>query len=125
MRSKVAIFPSAVPAPPAIMAPACPIRFPEGAVAYGTILSTWAAGSLVGMALAGVLPRPDPKRMGAVLLSLVSVMGIGLALLGLSNSMIFAAGIGLVLGALASGLLLYGISMVYGATGKLDFQDAR
>jgi hypothetical protein len=75
-------------------------RFPEGAVAYGTILSTWAAGSLVGMALAGVLPRPDPKRMGAVLLSLVSVMGIGLALLGLSNSMIFAAGIGLVLGAL-------------------------
>jgi NADH-quinone oxidoreductase subunit N len=27
-----------------------------------------------------------------------------------------------VLGALASGLLLYGISMIYGATGKLDFQ---
>ena len=26
-----------------------------------------------------------------------------------------------VLGALASGLLLYGISMVYGATGSLDF----
>lgn len=28
-----------------------------------------------------------------------------------------------VLGALASGLLLYGISMVYGATGSLDFQE--
>lgn len=75
-------------------------RFPEGAVAYGTILSTWAAGSLVGMALAGILPRPDPKRMGSVLLGLVSIMGIGLALLGLSSSMIFAAGIGLALGAL-------------------------
>jgi predicted MFS family arabinose efflux permease len=73
-------------------------RFPEGAVAYGTILSTWGAGSLVGMALAGMLPRPNPKRMGTVLLSLVSVMGIGLALLGVSTSMIFAAVIGLVLG---------------------------
>ena len=75
-------------------------RFPEGAVAYGTILSTWGAGSLVGMALAGMLPRPNPKRMGAVLLGLVSLMGVGLALLGVSASMIFAAAIGLLLGAL-------------------------
>ena len=75
-------------------------RFPEGAVAYGTILSTWGAGSLVGMALAGMLPRPNPRRMGAVLLGLVSVMGIGLALLGISTSMGFAAVIGLVLGSL-------------------------
>lgn len=75
-------------------------RFPEGAVAYGTILSTWGAGSLVGMALAGVLPRPNAKRMGAVLLGLVSVMGIGLALLGISTSTIFAAAIGLALGSL-------------------------
>jgi hypothetical protein len=36
--------------------------------------------------------------MGTVLLSLVSVMGIGLAFLGVSTSMIFAAVIGLVLG---------------------------
>jgi len=74
-------------------------RFPEGAVAYGTILSTWGAGSLVGMLLAGVLPRPNPKRMGTVLLSLVSVMGIGLAFLGVSTTMLFASTIGLVLGA--------------------------
>lgn len=73
-------------------------RFPEGAVAYGTILSTWGAGSLVGMALAGMLPRPNPKLMGVLLLSLVSVMGICLALLGVSASMIGAAVIGLVLG---------------------------
>jgi MFS family permease len=73
-------------------------RFPEGAVAYGTILSTWGAGSLIGMALAGMLPRPNPKRIGAVLLSLVSVMGIGLALLGVSASTFIAAVIGLALG---------------------------
>ena len=72
-------------------------RFPEGAVAYGTILSTWGAGSLVGMVLAGMLPRPDSKRMGIVLLSLVSAMGAGLGMLGLSTSMIFAATVGLVL----------------------------
>ncbi len=75
-------------------------RFPEGAVAYGTILSTWGAGSLLGMALAGMLPRPNPKRMGTVLLSLVSVMGIGLALLGVSASTFIAAAIGLMLGSL-------------------------
>jgi len=73
-------------------------RFPEGAVAYGMILSTWGAGSLIGMVLAGVLPRPNPKRTGTVLLILVSVMGIGLAFLGVSTSMIFASTIGLVLG---------------------------
>jgi hypothetical protein len=73
-------------------------RFPEGAIAYGTILSTWGAGSLIGMVLAGVLPRPNPKRTGTVLLILVSVMGIGLAFLGVSTSMIFASTIGLVLG---------------------------
>lgn len=73
-------------------------RFPEGAVAYGTILSSWGAGSLIGMVLAGVLPSPNPKRMGTVLLSLVSMMGIGLALLGVSTTMLFASTIGLVLG---------------------------
>lgn len=73
-------------------------RFPEGAVAYGTILSTWGAGSLIGMVVAGMLPRPNPKRMGVVLLTLVSIMGMGLALLGISRSMLFAATIGLLLG---------------------------
>jgi len=75
-------------------------RFEEGAVAYGTILSTWGLGSLIGMALAGILPRPNQKHMGSVLLALVSLMGTGLALLGVSPSMIFAAVIGLVIGAL-------------------------
>jgi MFS family permease len=75
-------------------------RFPEGAVAYGTILSTWGLGSLIGMALAGMLPRPNSKRMGTVLLCLVSLMGIGLGLLGVSPTTIFAAAMGLILGAI-------------------------
>jgi hypothetical protein len=74
--------------------------FPGGAVAYGTILSTWGLGSLIGMALAGILPRPNPKVMGASLLGLVSMMGVGLAMLGVSTSTVFAAVLSLVLGAL-------------------------
>ena len=87
-------------------------RFPEGAVAYGTILSTWGAGSLIGMALAGVLPRPNPKMMGIVLLSLVSGMGIGLTLLGLSTSMIFAALVSLTLGTLDGYINIFFVTWV-------------
>jgi hypothetical protein len=87
-------------------------RFPEGAVAYGTILSTWGLGSLIGMALAGILPRPNPKYMGTVMLSLVSLMGIGLALFGVSPSTIFAAAIGLVLGMLNGYINVFFMSWV-------------
>jgi hypothetical protein len=75
-------------------------RFPEGAMAYGAMLSAWGLGSLIGMALAGMLPRPSEKYMGAVLLGLVSVMGIGLALLGVSATTLAASSIALTLGAL-------------------------
>ena len=87
-------------------------RFPEGAVAYGTILSTWGAGSLIGMALAGVLPRPNPKMLGIVLLSLVSGMGIGLTLLGISTSMIFAALVSLTLGTLDGYINIFFVTWV-------------
>jgi MFS family permease len=75
-------------------------RFPEGAVAYGAMLSTWGLGSLLGMALAAILPRPNAKYMGSVLLGLISLMGIGLALLGIAKSTLIASIIALVLGAL-------------------------
>src|SRR6266511_3234666 len=45
-------------------------RFPEGAAAYGAILSARGLGSLLGAALAGVLPQPNPKRRGVLLLAL-------------------------------------------------------
>jgi hypothetical protein len=64
------------------------------------MLSTWGLGSLLGMALAAILPRPNAKYMGSVLLGLISIMGIGLALLGLAKSTLIASIIALVLGAL-------------------------
>ncbi len=64
------------------------------------------------MLLAGILPRPNPKRLGVVLLSLVSGMGIGLALLGVSPSMIFAAIIGLILGTLDGYINIFFVTWV-------------
>jgi hypothetical protein len=69
-------------------------------------------GSLIGMALAGILPRPNPRHMGIVLLSLVSLMGIGLALFGVSPSTIFAAAMGFVLGALNGYINVFFMSWV-------------
>ncbi len=94
-------------------------RFAEGAVAYGTILSTWGAGSLIGMVLAGMLPRANPKRMGIVLLSLVSVMGIGLALLGVSTTMFFASTIGLVLGSVDGYINVFFVTWVQSRAPKV------
>lgn len=87
-------------------------RFPEGAVAYGVILSARGLGSLLGVALAGMLPQPDPKRRGVVLLALAGGMGIGLTLLGVSSSTSFAAVIGLAVGAFNGYILVFLITWV-------------
>ncbi len=74
-------------------------RFPEGAVAYGTIMSAWGAGSLLGLASAGALPKPPANRLGQVLMLLISIPGFGLVLLGIVSSVTIASLIGIVMGA--------------------------
>lgn len=66
------------------------MRFPEGATAFGLIMSVFGGGSLLGIVLAGILPKPSPKRLGTVLLSVMSTIGIGLAVIGVAPSMIVA-----------------------------------
>ncbi len=66
-------------------------RFPEGAAAFGLIMSVFGGGSLLGIILGGVLPRPSSRRMGTVLLSVMSVMGLGLAVIGVAPSSLVAA----------------------------------
>ncbi|HTP03022.1 MAG TPA: MFS transporter [Anaerolineales bacterium] len=51
-------------------------RLPEGAVAYGLLMSAYAGGNLVGYLLAGALPRPDGKSMRAILLALLTAFGL-------------------------------------------------
>ena len=73
-------------------------RLPEGAAAFGIIISAYGAGSLLGTVLAAVLPKPAPRRMGAILLLDTAVLGIGLVLFGFASSTAFAAAIGLMMG---------------------------
>ncbi|HEX9092117.1 MAG TPA: MFS transporter [Anaerolineales bacterium] len=42
------------------------MRFVEGAAAYGLIMSTFGGGSLLGILLAGMLPKPSPKKLATV-----------------------------------------------------------
>jgi predicted MFS family arabinose efflux permease len=73
-------------------------RFPEGVAAFGLIMSLFGGGALLGIGLAGVLPKPSKKRLGTVSLSVISVMGIGLAAIGLAPIMYMAAAAALVMG---------------------------
>jgi hypothetical protein len=61
-------------------------RLPEGARAFGLIMSAFGGGSLIGLALAGGLPRPPQRVLGLVLTVVWSVMGVFLALMGLLAS---------------------------------------
>ena len=73
-------------------------RFPEGAAAFGILMSAYGGGNLLGTILAGVLPRPRTKSMGLLMLVIISVLGVGVALLGLTSSIKFAVTVGLVMG---------------------------
>lgn len=73
-------------------------RFPEGAAAFGLIMSLFGGGALLGIVLAGALPKPSKKWLGTISLSVISLMGVGLAIIGLSPTMYVAAAAGLLMG---------------------------
>jgi MFS family permease len=75
------------------------MRFAEGAAAFGLIMSVFGGGSLLGIVLAGVLPKPSSRRLGTVLLMVMSVMGIGLAVIGIAPTALVAAIASLAMGA--------------------------
>jgi MFS family permease len=56
-------------------------RLPQGALAFGLILSAFAGGNLMGMVGAGVLPRLDGKRFVVAAVSLISGFGIAIGAL--------------------------------------------
>jgi len=57
-------------------------RLPEGAVAFGLLMSAYAGGNLVGYLLAGSLPRPSGKTMRVFLIALLAVFGLVLGSFG-------------------------------------------
>lgn len=73
-------------------------RLPEGAVAYGIIMSAFGGGALIGTILAGVLPKPSPQRLGLTFIFATSPIGIGAILLGFASSTPIAASMTLMMG---------------------------
>ena len=73
-------------------------RFIDGAVAFGIIMSAFGGGNLLGTILGGTLPGINIRYLGLM----ISVLGIGVAILGFNSSVAIAAVICLLMG-LANG----------------------
>lgn len=74
-------------------------RLAEGAAALGMLTAALNGGALLGAALAGLLPRPAPRRMGQVLVAALALCGAGLALLAGTSSTLTGALLVLAIGA--------------------------
>jgi MFS family permease len=57
-------------------------RLPEGAVAFGMLMSAFAGGNLVGYLIAGSLPRPSGTTMRMIMIILIAAFGIVIGSLG-------------------------------------------
>ncbi len=77
-------------------------RLPEGAAAFGLILSAFAGGSLLGLAAAMLLPALPRAHFGSLVLTFFSIGGLGMAAMAFVNStleaLVTAAVIGTILG---------------------------
>jgi len=61
-------------------------RLPEGATAFGLLMSAFAGGNLVGILLAGSLPRPSGLAIRFLILALFGGFGVIVGLLGVIPS---------------------------------------
>jgi MFS family permease len=61
-------------------------RLPEGALAFGLLMSAYAGGNLAGYLLAGTLPRPSGKGMLVFTIALLAVFGLVLGSFGFIRS---------------------------------------
>jgi len=51
-------------------------QYPEGAAAFGIIISGFGGGALLGILMAGALPRPKSAYMGTLIMIAVSTLGM-------------------------------------------------
>lgn len=56
-------------------------RFPEGAQALGLMTSALGCGALLGTLFAGLLPQPDPQKMGKMFFYILVGLAVGLLVL--------------------------------------------
>jgi MFS family permease len=90
------------------------VHFGADAVALGLVFAAYGAGSLVGVLVAGSLPRP--RRFGSVVLTLVLLMGVGLASAGLAPDVATLAVIGAATGTINGYVNVVVIAWVQGRT---------
>jgi MFS family permease len=74
------------------------VRFAEGAAAYGTMLSAFSIGILLGTLAAGLL---NLKRPGFISLLLVATQGVFMVAIGFSQSLVLVCGLWLLIGCTA------------------------
>jgi MFS family permease len=73
-------------------------RLPEGALAFGLLMSAYAGGNLAGYLLAGSLPRAKGKAMSIFLVTLLAAFGVVIGLFGFIRSTWVDFGLILILG---------------------------
>jgi MFS family permease len=73
-------------------------RLPEGAMAFGMIMSAYAAGNLSGILAAGALPKPDGQKMRIFVVGLFVAFGLALASFGWLVNTWLAVGVMLLTG---------------------------
>ena len=73
-------------------------RLPEGALAFGLLMSAFSGGNLAGYLLAGSLPRPSGKGMSIFLIALLTAFGLVLGSFGFLRSTWVDFGLMLMLG---------------------------
>lgn len=61
-------------------------RLPEGAAAFGLLMSAMGGGNLLGIILSGVIPRPRPAQLGYVFAGFICLFGAGIIVFGLAES---------------------------------------
>lgn len=59
---------------------------PEGAVAFGLLMSAYGGGNLLGIILSGALPKPKPGHLGYIMPVFIALFAIGIMVIGLVNS---------------------------------------
>jgi len=75
-------------------------RLPEGATAFGLLMSAFAGGNLLGYLVVGSLPRPNGDRLRLIVIALFAAFGIVIGSLGIITStwidfgMLFLLGLG-------------------------------
>ena len=61
-------------------------RLAEGAMAFGIVMSALGGGALLGIVLAGALPKPSPRHLGPLMVGLTGLFGAALVVFGLTIS---------------------------------------